>query len=235
MSASSTSGQLWPSPSEWPQFNHAADADGRLRFLVSWTPSELERIQAALMIGLREFSTQDYGAVLDPFIRETNAVHSQEQTMIPIGVVLPYAVPDNAVNPVPSGWMRCDGQLLLRVDYPALFSAIGVIYGSTDANNFAVPNLSGRVVVGSGAAPGLGIEPRSGNTGGAARHTLTVAEIPPHTHGIPLVNNASGANSIARGLSTTVAITLPTNPSGGGLSHNNMQPYLVLQYIIRAL
>lgn len=152
----------------------------------------------------------------------------------------------------PKGWMLCDGQLLPIRNYVALFSILGVQYGGDGKNTFALPNLNGRVPIGTGE--GLGLTPRyQGEAGGSASVTLLAEQMPPHLHtGMGFAGNGTTsdpANAVWAQYNTTTRppTTTPlygTNsdvmpmaaaslaPAGGGQPHNNMQPYLGLNFII---
>lgn len=140
------------------------------------------------------------------------------------------------------GWMLCQGQSLLRSDYPSLFSAIGTIYGAADSTHFSLPDLRGRVALGSGTATGAaGATAHAlGQISGEETHALTVAEIPSHRHNVRAPSSANGANQImvpsyaGTGTEDGASNTgQPTEAAGGGGAHNNMQPYVVLNYIIK--
>ncbi len=162
----------------------------------------------------------------------------------PVGSVTMFA---GASTAFPAGWLHCNGQLLDRAAYPALFAAIGTTYGSTLATNFRVPDLSDRVPVGAGSRA-------RGTTGGAATVTLTTGQLPAHTHGqagahthsvstaeSPVVsNNGADANPdifrIPDGTHSTSSEGNHTHASvGSGEAHENMPPFIVLHYIIRAV
>ncbi len=135
------------------------------------------------------------------------------------------------------GWLVCDGREVSRTTYSALFEVIGTSFGSGDGETtFALPDSRGRVPLGAQQSTGTSYY-CVGNTGGEETHTLTVNEIPSHNHvqnsANDDFNNSSGAypagsnpsyagyDSGSRNWSTTIQNT------GGGLSHNNMQPYIV--------
>lgn len=140
-------------------------------------------------------------------------------------------------NIIPAGWQLCDGTLLNIAVYPALHSLIGTTYGGDGFITFAVPDLRGRAQIGFGQGSGLSNRPL-GQSAGTETETLTVNQIPSHDHPIP-INNSAEANTVfpsgnvpAVSFSSVYNTTSNTNNStgntGGGMSHNNMQPFLVL-------
>ncbi len=150
----------------------------------------------------------------------------------PTGTVTGYAG-----GTAPAGWLMCDGAEVSRTAYAALFAVIGETYGAGDGEtSFCLPDLRGRVPLGAGAGSG-GLTPRSlGATGGAETHTLTIAEMPSHTHqGGPLkqVSQDGGANM--RNWNINSSQEGRTSASGGSSAHNNMQPYLSINFIIKKL
>ena len=146
----------------------------------------------------------------------------------------------------PADWAFCDGSLLSIADYELLFSLIGTMYGGDGVNNFALPDLRGRVPIHVGQGPGLSSYAQ-GQTGGAQQVTLTVAQVPAHTHA-PMSKGATGdttspAGAVPAGSSTGNPLYQTAAPNramlagalgntGGGQSHENRQPYLGLNYII---
>lgn len=154
-----------------------------------------------------------------------------------------------AGNFAPKGWALCNGQLMPISQNTALFSLIGTYYGGDGRSTFALPNLQGSMPIEQGQGPGL--SPRSvGESGGTTTVTLLPSEMPAHTHGLA-ATTAAGDSSVPTGRTwgeirfgrqsaqvysgvapnTTMAPTA-VDPAGGGQPHNNMPPYLVLNFII---
>ena len=148
----------------------------------------------------------------------------------------------------PVGWAFCNGQILPIFQYTALFSLLGTYYGGDGKSNFALPDMQGNLAVSSGQAPGLNLYDL-GETGGSPNVQLLVAQIPTHSHNlqaieIPDANNTSPANA-ALGFkpgvtniystSTSPLVQMDSNaiaPVGGSQPHNNMMPYLTLNFCI---
>ena len=154
--------------------------------------------------------------------------------LIPAGTII-----QSAAFAEPDGWLDCNGRSLSIYDYAGLFAAIQYTYGGSGVN-FTIPDMRGRVGVGNLGPYALGA------TGGAATHALSVGEMPSHTH----TSNATGGNiglafkdgngtpgSIDNSggeLNITASIpSLSINNTGDGAAHNNMQPYVVLRYLIK--
>jgi microcystin-dependent protein len=132
---------------------------------------------------------------------------------------------------VPYGWAPCDGQLLRINEHRALHAVIGNRFGGDGYANFALPDLRGRV-----ALHADGGDYAVGTSGGAARHALTVAELPAHSHALLLAaadSDASGGVAIAAGLAEA-DVVWPGEAvvEGQGTAHENMQPYLGLVFLI---
>lgn len=149
-------------------------------------------------------------------------------------------------NFAPRGWAFCNGQLLPLSQNTALFSLLGTIYGGNGVSNFALPNLQGMAPMHHGQGPGLSLRDL-GETGGSSSVTLLTSEIPAHTHNFtarptgavpPQASpvNLAPARSNSRPYSATAtnSTQMPNAilPSGGNQSHNNMMPYLTLNFII---
>lgn len=136
---------------------------------------------------------------------------------------------------IPSGWLDCNGDAVSRTTYADLFAAIGTTWGVGDgATTFNVPDLRGRVVVAAGTGSGLTAR-NIGDVLGEEEHTLDVAEMPAHTHDIVThANFSSVVGTFVAGAESATTLSTPTTEgAGGGDPHNNMQPSLVMRYIIR--
>jgi microcystin-dependent protein len=154
-----------------------------------------------------------------------------------------------AGNFAPSGWAMCNGQLLPIAQNTALFSLVGTYYGGDGRATFGLPNLQGSMPIHQGQGPGL-TNRNMGETGGEQSLTLLSSQMPQHSHtaqaatvgGVntpantvwgesklgktPLnVYAATGANNVAMNAGALA-------PAGGNQPHNNMPPYLVLNFVI---
>lgn len=148
----------------------------------------------------------------------------------------------------PFGWALCNGQILPITQNTALFSLLGTFYGGNGVSNFALPNLQGNAALHFGQGPGL--SPYSlGETVGSQSVTLTTGELGAHNH-TPVaeagranatqatpVNNAwgksgAGDTPYSSGPANVTMSAASTTPAGGSGPHNNMMPYLVLNYVI---
>ena len=171
----------------------------------------------------------------------------------PAGPLIPGVINLFAGSTPPTGTLLCDGSSVSRTTYAALFAAIGVVYGSVDGNTFNLPNLKGRVPVGRDSTQSAFNV--LGETAGTIDETLDISQIPSHNHtgstgstSVPAsvgidastTNPAAGSVTINRSSSPDAIATAITDSAhrhgisaeGGGLPHNNLQPYIVLNYII---
>ncbi len=144
-----------------------------------------------------------------------------------VGVIKQYA----GVT-APNGYKICDGSAISRSTYANLFAVIGVIYGAGDASTtFNIPDLRTRVA--AGYKSGDDTFGTLGNSGGEKTHTLTTDEIPAHTHSIR-AHDLGGSNGPGAGPAWTNGSGDPnTGSQGGSQSHNNLQPYLTINHIIK--
>lgn len=139
----------------------------------------------------------------------------------------------------PKGWALCNGQLLPINQNQALFSLLGTTFGGDGRVNFALPDLRARTPIHVGSGHTLG------ERGGEPAHTLSVAELPTHTH-VMSGSSADGTTNIPTGnvLGKTLGLTYSsatqlvamnpaaTTPVGGSQAHLNMQPFLTLSFCI---
>lgn len=144
-----------------------------------------------------------------------------------------------AGNFAPRGWALCQGQILAINTNQALFSILGTTYGGNGQTTFALPDLRGRAALSSGQGPGLSSRDL-GEVGGTETVTLTTNQIPQHTHPIGATQSASTGSRPADKVNaaggaysdTSDAAMKPTGIAGGSQPHDNMEPFLVLNYII---
>jgi len=149
-------------------------------------------------------------------------------------------------NFAPRGWALCNGQTLPINQNQALFSILGTTYGGNGQTTFMLPNLQCQIPIHFGQGPGLANYVQ-GQVGGEFNHTLTAAEMPQHTHTLEASSGTTSANltvdpsnalpatSGEPGYATTANVTMApqaVNSVGGGQSHPNLPPYLVINFII---
>lgn len=153
-------------------------------------------------------------------------------------------------NFAPKGWAFCDGQILPLSQNTALFSLLGTTYGGDGKSNFALPNMQGNTPMHPGQGPGLSLHDL-GETGGSETVTLLESEIPGHSHNAMCAGASvegdknSPAGNVAAKLpgaappayapagSGLVAMSYSAlAPAGGDQPHNNMSPYLTLNFCI---
>ena len=142
-------------------------------------------------------------------------------------------------NFAPKGWAMCNGQLLPINQNQALFSLLGTMYGGDGRVNYALPNLQGRVPI------HIGNSHTQGQVGGAQSHTLSMSEMPAHTHfggcndGTADTSDptghfpSNGGDNVYQtgGVNAVMQAAVVSNV-GGSQAHNNMSPYLVLNFSI---
>jgi len=154
-----------------------------------------------------------------------------------------------AGNFAPAGWAICDGQLMPISQNTALFSLLGTYYGGNGTTNFALPNLQGASPLMYGQGIGLSAY-ALGQAGGSETVTLQTSQLPAHAHTPVGSSSAGSATSPANGTWGVASVTRgqklysPTagsappmspiafGPTGGGLPHNNLPPYLTINFII---
>jgi microcystin-dependent protein len=152
-----------------------------------------------------------------------------------------------AGNFAPAGWMFCEGQLLPISENDALFILIGTTYGGDGETTFALPDLRGRLPIHQGTGTGLSTY-TLGEAGGVEQVTLTVNQIPTHSHQLVGTGNfatsaspqgnapaaSSVVNVAAYGTDQPISAVSPSSvaPVGGSQPHENFHPYLCINYII---
>lgn len=152
-------------------------------------------------------------------------------------------------NFAPTGWAFCDGQILPLSQNTALFSLLGTTYGGDGKSNFALPNMQGNAPIHAGQGPGLSLYDL-GQTGGSDTVSLLETEIPSHQHGMlsaPTIvaadsnictSNSMGKSSQGNAYTAYNAASVvqlspyALAPAGGDLPHNNLMPYLTLNFCI---
>ena len=157
-------------------------------------------------------------------------------------------------NFAPRGWAFCDGRLLSIAQNTALFSLLGTAYGGDGQTTFALPDLRGRCAVGIGQGPGLS-QRAQGEMSGTENVTLIQTQMPAHTHNL-MASTADGTtnvpteaviaankvpidrsnvvdgNAFVQSSPNTVMNPQSIGAAGGNQPHNNMQPYLAMNYVI---
>lgn len=188
----------------------------------------------------------------------SSASGSAAGVVVPSGVVVPFAG-----SAAPSGWLLCDGSVLSQDQYPELFAVLGTAYnsGGEDVTQFRLPDLRGRTVagldnMGGSDASRLDWANTLGTAGGAQTHTLSASEsgVPAHSHGItdpghnhglyqissaggsfaPNYSMGTAVTAYAATVPNTTGITVNNNSASAASSaHNNMQPTMLLNYIVK--
>ena len=160
-----------------------------------------------------------------------------DNTGVPAGSIMAWTT-----DTAPSTWLLCDGTTGLSTsanpEYTALFAVIGTVYGGAGATDFDLPDLRGRFILGQDDMGGVSANRVTateadtlGQASGAETHALTIAELAAHTHTVPF----SGDQATVGGGADVVSGPGPTTSSstGSGTAHNNMSPYMTLNYIIK--
>lgn len=150
--------------------------------------------------------------------------------LMPTASIMPYAG-----SSAPTGYLLCDGAAISRSTYSTLFGLLATTYGSGDGSStFNIPDLRGRVIAGHGGTllSGSADAIAATNAHSTKTHTLLIAEMPAHDHTYNRTNNvtAGGSTAIEDG---PITGTVTSSSTGGGGAHNNVQPTIILNYIIK--
>lgn len=136
----------------------------------------------------------------------------------------------------PSGYLLCDGAVVSRTTYAALFSVVGTNFGAGDGSTtFGLPDLRGRAPIGTGQGSGLTLR-SIGQTVGGEQHTLSIGEMPTHQHNMSTSAGTFGEDNLVitdGSFFWEDGDPYITQPQGGGQPHNNMQPSQVCTFIIK--
>lgn len=170
---------------------------------------------------------------------------SATEFTLPSGLIFPYG----GVT-LPTGYLFCYGQAISRTTYADLFTAISTTYGvGNGSTTFNLPDLRGRVVAGQDDMGGSSANRLTnqtgglngdtlGDTGGSETHTLTEAQLPAHSHGNVVTNVSANTSTIFASSNDRTAVTSisqskSATSTGSGSAHNNVQPTIILNYIIK--
>lgn len=165
-----------------------------------------------------------------------------QASIMPVGMISPFA----GYTPPNSAWMMCYGQALNRTTYAGLFSVIGGSYGAGDGSTtFNLPDLRGRVAAGYDDMGGVRANRLNnvaigwwmGAAGGAEVHALSINEMPAHSHSFNINSrDYSGSGGSSANYQAGISgAAVNTNSQGSGWGHNNIQPTLVVNYIIKVV
>lgn len=190
-----------------------------------------------------EFEDVQASRVTSTESRVSSLERNAEASGTPSGALNMWA---GQATAIPSGWLLCDGRAVSRTNYADLFAALGTAYGAGDGSTtFNLPNMKGRVPVGVDSTQTEFAT--LGKTGGEKAHTLTIAEMPNHSHNFQYAGTGypgfpyGAVGDTGGGLKFFVskdsyggtnAISIAA--SGGGQAHNVLQPYVSMNYIIKA-
>ncbi len=186
-------------------------------------------------------------------ITSGNSIATPSSPVVPAGIISAFG----GIS-APSGYLLCDGSAVSQATYATLFAAIGTTYntGGEGIGNFRLPNATGRALVGAGTYtdPVLGSITRTlAESSGAASHVLVTGEMPVHNHttndpghshtlpyknptpvgGVDVTGWVPNTGVVGNFTTSTATTGVTTNNNGGGGAHNNMQPFLVINYIIK--
>ena len=174
------------------------------------------------------------------YTKDDQGTERELQAGAPTGAVSAFAG-----STAPTDWLLCYGQAVSRTTYSGLFAVISTTYGVGDGSTtFNVPDLRGRVVAGYDSMGGSSANRLTdqsggldgdvlGDTGGSETHTLTTTEMPAHTHGLLPMGNTGASYDVAYQIAANSTSPRSTDSAGSDGAHNNVQPTIILNYIIK--
>lgn len=184
-------------------------------------------------MGVNKRYTQGGLDVAGDVFTDSEFRHRGGNPVEPVGVIHMFGG-----STAPTGFLLCDGTAVSRTTYAALFATIGTAYGvGNGSSTFNLPDMRGRGPMGKDSTTDFDA---LGKTGGEKAHLLTVAEMPAHTHGPPsgnayLTQPQNSTASGGGGLYAAAQQSSATASAGGGGTHNVLDPYVTLNFIIKAL
>lgn len=219
--------------------------------------SELDQVAATKLLidGVFPFSQKNvnnndalttYKATFQQLLDLLTTLNSSTY-LLPPGLIMPYGGSETAFNLIRpfNGWKICNGAQISKVDYSALFAVIGTTYGGANVNQalFSLPDLRGRTLIGAGQSGSL-TNRILGISDGDESVNLSTNQIPSHNHAVLhlgshtsfATGNAQTAYDSYQGGSNFISVAddgFQTGNRGGSQSHNNMQPYTAINYIIK--
>ncbi len=217
----------------------------RIDLLLLKDDGTLEIIQGTATTGTPSAPTYPAGkfVICEVFLRNgaTSIKDTDDTTNGYISLDVRYFIGDGTptgtvamfgASTIPNGWLECDGAAVSRTTYANLFAAISTAFGAGDGSTtFNLPNLKGRTPVGLDAAQTE--FDVMGETGGAKTHTLVTAEMPAHTHALNVSGGTAAAPHLIQQAGFSNDPSGATFSTGGGGAHNNLQPYIILKFMIK--
>lgn len=208
-----------------------SEVDAELGAISTAIATKIDEVGTASQNNIATFNT--VGGVKDSGTAISSVVTTTSALLMPTGGIAMWVT-----GTAPTGYLLCNGSNVSRSTYSALFAVIGTTYGVGDGSTtFGLPDFVGRVGIGAGTGDASDATAHAlGDEGGNETHTLTTAQIPSHAHTntIPKYYEGTGTNIWPGGNAAMGGShSWSTNAAGGGGSHNNMQPYVTVNYIIK--